>query len=141
MSKERQAMDEYIDDLVEGRVPEVERILKIRDSITIPADAVVTREKGKRVIRKERRKTPRMAFCVPIRVSVMDEDEVREFENQDREILEQQPEDAIITTENGEKVLRHERRGEPRADLRGDGFQPITALDTITGTPPMVKED
>ncbi len=133
----RQDVDEYIDDLVEGRVPEAEKILKVRDSLTIPADAVVTREKGKRVIRKERRKSPRMPMCIPIRVEVMDEDEVREFENRDREILEAGPEDAIITTEDGEQVIRKERRGEPRVDLRDAGFQPITALDTITGTPPL----
>ena len=66
----------------------------------------------------ERRATPRVSFRVPVRVEVMTEDEIREFENQDREILEQQPEDAIITTEDGEKVLRHERRGEPRVNLR-----------------------
>ena len=118
MSEQRQATDEHIDDLVEGRVPEAERFLKIRDSITIPADAVVTRENGKRVIRKERRATPRVSFCAPVRVEVMTEDEIREFENQDREILDQQPEDAIITTEDGEKVLRHERRAHPRVDLR-----------------------
>ena len=88
MSK-RQVIDEYIDDLVEGRVPEMERILKVRDSITIPADAVVTREKGKRVIRKERRNSTRVPFCAPVRVAIMTEDEVREFENQDRQILAQ----------------------------------------------------
>lgn len=116
MSK-RQAMDAYMDDLVEGRVPEVTKTQEVQDSITIPEDAVICYKDGKRVIRKERRATPRVPFCVPARVAVMDEDEVRDFENQDRQILEPEPEDAIITTEDGEKVLRKERRAHPRVDL------------------------